>query len=85
MGKYNIFLKKSAADELSKIPKKSLTKIVERIHSLALNPRPPGCHKLSVRNLYRIRYGDYRIVYLIKDETSEVHIIKIGHRREIYR
>ncbi|MGD8538107.1 MAG: type II toxin-antitoxin system RelE/ParE family toxin [Candidatus Aminicenantes bacterium] len=85
MEKYKIFIKKSAADELSKIPKKSITKIVERLQSLALNPRPSGCHKLSVRNLYRIRYGDYRIVYLIKDETSEVHIIKIGHRREIYR
>lgn len=85
MEKYKIFIKKSAAHELKVIPKKSLTKIIDRIQSLALNPRPPGCQKLTVRDLYRIRQGDYRIVYLIQDEKSEVHIFKIGHRREIYR
>ena len=85
MAKYKITIKKSAAKELQDIPKKDLRKIVKRIPSLALNPRPTGLQKLSARQQYRVRQGDYRIVYSINDKELVVDIVKIGHRREIYR
>jgi len=84
VAKYKITIKKSAAKELQNIPKKDLRKIVKRIQSLALNPRPTGSQKLSARQQYRIRQGDYRIVYSIDDKELLVDIVKIGHRREIY-
>ncbi len=94
MGKYRITIKKSAAKELEDIPKKDLRKIVKRIESLAENPPPRllvedksggGSQKLSHKEQYRIRQGDYRIVYSIEDKDSLIDIVKIGHRREIYR
>jgi len=85
MAKYKITIKKSAAKELEDIPKKDLRKIVKRIQSLAHNPRPAGCQKLSGQSRFRIRQGDYRIVYSIEDKDRVVDIVKIGHRREIYR
>ena len=85
MAKYNLTIKKSAAKELQDIPKKELLKIIKRIQSLAENPRPAGSQKLSSRQQYRIRQGDYRIVYSIDDGEFVVDIAKIGHRREVYR
>jgi len=85
VAKYNITIKKSAAKELQDIPKKNLLKIIKRIQSLAENPRPAGSQKLSARQLYRIRQGDYRIVYSIDDKDSIVDVVKIGHRREVHR
>jgi len=85
MARYRITVKKSAAAELEDIPRKDLQKIVARIQSLADNPRPYGVQKLSDKELYRIRQGDYRIVYSINDKDPTVDIFKIGHRREIYR
>jgi len=85
MVKYKITIKKSAAKELQDIPRKDLRRIVKRIQSLALNPRPQGCQKLSGQSRLRIRQGDYRIVYSIEDKDCIVDIVKIGHRREIYR
>ena len=85
MEKYKIAVKKSAERELEDIPKKDLRKIVKKIQSLANNPRPQKSQKLSHKEQYRIRQGDYRIIYSIQDKESTVHIVKIGHRREIYR
>ena len=85
MEKYKITIKKSAVKELEDIPKKDLRKVVKRIQSLAQNPRLPGCQKLSGQNCFRIRQGDYRIVYSIKDQEHVVDIVKIGHRGEISR
>ena len=85
MVEYKITIKKSAAKELEDTPKKDLRKIVKRIQFLARNPRPPGCQKLSGQSRFRIRQGDYRIVYSIEDKARIVDIVKIGHRREIYR
>ncbi len=84
MVKYKITLKKSAARELENIPKKDLQRIIKRIQSLAENPRPHGAQKLSGQERFRIRQGDYRIVYSIEDKNSIIDIVKIGHRREIY-
>ncbi len=85
MGRYKILIKKSAAEELDKIRKKDLLKIIERIQKLVLNPRPQGCQKLSLLERYRLRQGNYRIIYFISDKDFEIHIIKIGHRREVYK
>jgi len=62
-----------------------LRRVTERIRGLAQNPRPSGSEKLSGQDRYRIRQGDYRIVYAVDDETRTVEVVKIGHRREVYR
>ena len=85
MGRYKVFIRTSASKELAAIPKKSLQKIVDRIRCLKENPRPVGCEKLSAQERYRLRQGNYRIVYSIQDKEQSIHIVKIGHRKEIYR
>ena len=85
MAEYRITIKKSAAKELEDIPQKDLRKIIKRVRSLAKDPRPHDSQKLSAREQYRIRQGDYRIVYSIEDKDSLIDIVKVGHRREIYR
>ncbi len=85
MESYKIFIRKIASDELARIPKKDGSRIVNRIQSLAIDPRPRGAEKLSARGSLRIRQGDYRIVYNINEKARMVAIEKIGRRREIYR
>jgi len=85
MAKYKILIKESAIKELESVPKKSLKQIIKRIQSLAGDPRPEGSHKLSAQERYRIRQGDYRIIYSIQDDQPTVHVYKIGHRQEVYR
>lgn len=85
MASYNLLIKPSAAKELEAVPKKDRRRIVTRIRSLSVEPRPPGCEKLSGHELYRVRQGNYRVVYTVQDADLAVLIITIGHRREIYR
>jgi mRNA interferase RelE/StbE len=85
MASYKVLIRRSAADELGRIPKKDLRRIVERIGKFAVEPRPEGCEKLSGQDRFRVRQGDYRIVYAIDDDVRTVEIVKIGHRSEIYR
>ncbi|MEK7996934.1 MAG: type II toxin-antitoxin system RelE/ParE family toxin [Planctomycetota bacterium] len=85
MAEYSITIKKSAVRELENIPQKDLQRVIKRIRSLAKDPRPHGSQKLSGNEQYRVRQGDYRIVYSVEDKDSLVEIVKIGHRREIYR
>lgn len=85
MAKYKIEVKRSAEKELKKIPKKELIKIIDQIGSLANNPRPAGSKKLTNQEKYRIRIGNYRVLYYIEDEILTIFIIKVGHRKEIYR
>lgn len=86
MGRYRVLVKASARKELVSIPKKKdRRRIVRRIEALAENPRPPGCQKLSGYDRYRLRQGDYRILYEIRDRDVVVVVIKIGHRRDVYR
>ncbi|MCK5707062.1 MAG: type II toxin-antitoxin system RelE/ParE family toxin [Candidatus Aureabacteria bacterium] len=85
MAKYNISIKKSAVKELENIPKKHLQKIVKKIQSLSNNPRPQGSQKLSHKEQYRMRQGDYRIVYSVQDKEQSIVIVKVGHRKEVYR
>jgi mRNA interferase RelE/StbE len=84
-GSYSLVIKKSAGRELRAIPKEDLRRIVERARGLGANPRPAGSEKLSGQERYRIRQGDYRILYTLDDEARVVEIVKIGHRREVYR
>ena len=85
MANYKILIKPSAVKELKKIPKNELSKITEKINLLSNDPRPSGCEKLAAQNAYRIRQGSYRIVYTIEDDQLVILVIKIGHRRDVYR
>ena len=85
MAKYKILIKPSAAKELKKIPAKHIVKITEKIQALSDEPRPLGCEKLAANDAYRIRHGSYRIIYTIEDDVLVVIVIKIGHRRDVYR
>ncbi|MGB5921311.1 MAG: type II toxin-antitoxin system RelE/ParE family toxin [Syntrophobacteria bacterium] len=86
MAKYRILIKPSAVKEIEAIsPKKDRQRIVGRITKLADNPRPPGCEKLSGQEKYLIRQGRYRIVYSIEDQDLIVYVVKIGHRKDVYR
>jgi mRNA interferase RelE/StbE len=85
MASYRVLVRKTAADELARVPKKDLLRIIEQIRSLGVQPRLHGCGKLSAQERYRIRQGDYRIVFSIDDSALTVEIFKIGHRSEIYR
>jgi mRNA interferase RelE/StbE len=85
MAEYEIFFKDSVWKDLKKVPKTNLKKILSRIRKLKGNPRPIGCEKLTGRELYRVRQGKYRIVYSIQDNELTVWVIKIGHRKNVYR
>jgi len=85
MAAYRILFKRSAVAELEKIPRRDLGRIVAKVRSLGENPRPEGCQKLSAQERYRIRQGDFRIVYAIMDEERTIVIFKIGHRSDVYR
>lgn len=85
MASYELFFKKSIARDLRPFPKQDVKRIMQRIRSLADDPRPPGCEKLSGLERYRIRQGSYRVIYEIEDERLTVLIVKVGHRREVYR
>ncbi len=85
MARYKLEITSSAAKELSDIPPKHLRRIVARIRALADDPRPPGSKKLCAQEKYRIRQGDYRVLYQIEDDIPAIYIIMIAHRRDVYR
>ncbi len=85
MANYSLLIKPSAIKELGALPPKDRRKIAARIAGLASEPRPHGSEKLSGLEQYRVRQGDYRVVYSVDDEACAVLIVKVGHRRDIYR
>jgi mRNA interferase RelE/StbE len=85
MGLYNIKIKHGAEKEIKGFLKQDVVLIIKKIKILSSNPRPNGCEKLKGNIYYRVRHGDYRIVYEVDDSLKLVHIIKVGHRREIYK
>ena len=86
MAKYRVFIKPSAVKEIEAIAqKKTRQQIVRRIRSLAEDPRPPGSKKLSGRDRYRIRQGAYRIVYALEADALVVYVVRVGHRKDVYR
>ena len=83
---YSLVIKRSAEKELRRLPSRDLRRVIGRLRGLAQTPRPSGCEKLSGEaERYRVRQNDYRIIYRIDDAARLVEIVKIGHRKEIYR
>ncbi len=85
MAKYKIFFRESVSKDFKKIPKKDLQKILSRIQKLGDDPHIPGNEKLTGQDLYRIRQGNYRILYSIQDKQLTIWVIKVGNRKDIYR
>ena len=85
MAKYNVLIKRSAQKELESLPKTYLVSITKIIGALANDPRPNGSEKLSGDEKYRVRKGPYRIVYSIHDNDLVIWVVKIAHRKEVYR
>ena len=86
MASYKIEWKQSAQKELKKLQKKTISRILQAIETLTDNPHPPGSRKLhGAEYTYRLRAGDYRIIYSIYSNILTIEIVRIGHRREIYR
>lgn len=85
MASYSVLIKPSAAKELERLPDKVRRQIAKRIAALADRPRSVGCEKLTGEDLYRIRRGDYRVVYSIADAALTVLVVRIGNRRDVYR
>jgi len=85
MAEYKIYFRTSVEKDFSAVPKKDLQRILHRIEALATDPRPAGSVKLTGQERYRIRQGRYRIVYSIQDKQLTVWIVKVAHRKDIYR
>ena len=83
---YRVALTSGAAKELHKLPNQVVERIFPRMESLASNPRPPGCKKMQGGDReYRIRAGDYRVVYTIDDKNLLVEVTRIRHRKDVYQ
>jgi mRNA interferase RelE/StbE len=83
---YTVSFKASAAKQVEKLPRTSVRKVLAKANALGTNPRPSGSVKLTgVSNIFRVRQGDYRIVYAVDDEAKNVDIRIVAHRREVYR
>jgi len=85
MAAYKIFFRESVEKDFRSIPKKDLQRILRCIEELGEDPRPSGCEKLTGRERYRIRQGRYRILYSIQDDALTVWVVKVGHRKDVYR
>ena len=83
---YRVLLERGAEKDLSRLASEIYARIITTIQALATNPRPPGCRKLAgSKHDWRIRVGDYRVVYEIADEIRVVRVNRVRHRREVYR
>jgi mRNA interferase RelE/StbE len=85
VGSYKILIKPSAVKEIGAIPQRERRRIIARIQGLSSDPRPLGSEKLSGQDKFRVRQGVYRIVYSVTDDEPSVLIVKVGHRKEVYR
>ena len=85
MAEFEIHFRESVWKDVKKIPKKDLKNLLKRIKGLSENPRPFGCEKLTGQDRYRMRQGKYRIIYSIQDTELTVWVVKIGHRKDVYR
>lgn len=85
MEQYKIHINKSVSKDFKQIPKKDAQRILNAIQSLANEPRPPQSKKLSGQERYRLRQGNYRILYSIKDEELIICVVKVGNRRDVYK
>jgi mRNA interferase RelE/StbE len=83
---YEVYLERAAENDLKRLPTTTFDRIVYQIKTLAENPRPSGCRKITgSKNDWRIRIGDYRVLYEVNDRVKGVRVMRIRHRREAYR
>jgi len=82
---YKLLITSSAGKDLEALPKQDRRRIVAKIMTLSSDPRPLGCEKLAGREQYRLRQGNYRILYEIQDLNLIVVVVRVGHRRDVYR
>jgi len=82
---HNIEIRRQAQRGLDKLPKSDFQAVIEAIKGLAKTPRPKGVEKVKTTGLWRIRQGDYRVIYAVDDNERLVTVVRVGHRREIYR
>ena len=82
---YGIELRRKVQRSLDKLPKRDFDAVIDTVKGLANSPRPRGVEKIKSAGLWRVRQGDYRIVYSIDDKQQLITIARIGHRREVYR
>jgi len=85
MARFELRIKRSAAKEIARLPVADVRRVLQRLRALQDDPRPPGAVRLTGRETWRVRQGDYRILYDILDHVLIVEIIQVGHRREVYR
>jgi mRNA interferase RelE/StbE len=85
MASYRLIVKQSVSKDLKKIPKKDAKRILTAIKALAGDPRPPQSKKLSGQERYRLRQGNYRILYTVEDDKLIICVVKVGNRRDVYR
>ncbi|MCL5103305.1 MAG: type II toxin-antitoxin system RelE/ParE family toxin [Armatimonadetes bacterium] len=83
---HEVFLERTARADLQRLPREVVERIVRRMQSLAEEPRPAGCRKISgSRDDWRIRIGEYRVIYEVDDALKRVNVMRVKHRREAYR
>lgn len=85
MARFELVVRRSVSKDLRALPSRDVRRLLARMEALADNPRPPGAQKLAGQERYRIRQGVYRILYEIRDQELIVVVVKVGHRREVYR
>lgn len=85
MARYEVRFRKSVGKDLDPIPKRDVQRIITAIDALANDPRPPQSRKLSGSEKYRLRCGVYRVLYEIQDDVLVVCVVKVGHRKDVYR
>ena len=85
MARYELRFKPSVAKDLRGVSRSDVGRILARIEGLRDDPRPPGSEKLSAQERYRLRQGDYRVLYTVEDAAGVVEIVKVGHRRDVFR
>jgi len=83
--KYRVSILRRAQKELANLPSEAFERVRDPLRSLADDPRPLGCKKLQGREGWRIRVGNYRVLYKIDDDQHTVEVVHIGHRRDVYR
>jgi mRNA interferase RelE/StbE len=83
--RFQVILPKSVQKELNRLPDDMASRVLARLAGLETNPRPQDVKKLKGRDAWRIRVGDYRVIYEVRDRVLQIIVIRIGHRREIYR
>jgi mRNA interferase RelE/StbE len=82
---YEVFTTGKVEKAMARLPEDAYQRMNDAIDALADDPRPPGCEKLSGREGYRIRVGEWRAIYRVDDQLRRVEVLRVGHRRDIYR